>query len=177
MKTIQYTMKPRDLLILLKIIAAGTQALGQVALAEALNMSQSEISQSLVRSKFSGLLDGSGKKVMGMGLLDFLQHGLAYVFPQKPGAIVRGIPTAHSAPPLDKEFQSDEVYVWPSASGQVRGQSIQPLYPSVVEAAKKDEKLYQLLALADVLRVGKVREKNLALKELKQRIMNDPKSK
>ena len=67
--------------------------------------------------------------------------------------------------------------MWPSASGQVRGQSIQPLYPSVVEAAKKDEKLYQLLALADVLRVGKVREKNLALKELKQRIMNDPKSK
>ena len=138
MKTIQYTMKPQDLLILLKIIAAGNQPLGQVALAEALNMSQSEISQSLVRSKFSGLLDGSGKKVMGMGLLDFLQHGLAYVFPQKPGAIVRGIPTAHSAPPLDKEFQSDEVDVWPSASGQVRGQSIQPLYPSVVKKEKKE---------------------------------------
>lgn len=32
--------------------------------------------------------------------------------PQRPGAIVRGIATAHSAPPLDTIIQSEESYVW-----------------------------------------------------------------
>ena len=138
-------------------------------------MSQSEISHSLVRSKFAGLLDDSGKKVMRLALMDFLQYALALVFPQKPGAVVRGIPTAHSAPPLNKEIDSEELYVWPSASGKVRGHGIAPLYPSVADAAMKDEKLYQLLALADALRVGRARERNLAVKELKERILHTEK--
>jgi len=45
-----------------------------------------------------------------------------------------------------------------------------PLYPSVPEAANKDEKLYELLALADALRVGRAREKELAIVELKKRL-------
>ena len=170
MRQIQYIMKPQDVVILLKIIALGSEPWQQIPLAEALNMSQSEISQSLVRSKYAGLIDSTGKNVMRMGFMDFLQYGLAYVFPQKPGSIVRGIPTAHSAPPLNSIIQSEELYVWPSASGQARGHSIVPLYPSVVEAVMKDENLYQLLALADALRVGRVRERNLAVEELKKRI-------
>jgi hypothetical protein len=31
---------------------------------------------------------------------EFLIHGLKYVFPAYPGALVRGVPTAHSAEPL-----------------------------------------------------------------------------
>jgi hypothetical protein len=34
----------------------------------------------------------------------------------------------------------------------------------------KDEKLHELLALADALRVGRAREKELAVKELKKRL-------
>ncbi len=165
-------MKAQDIVILLKIIAYGDESWRQTSLAESLNMSQSEISQSLLRSKFAGLLDGSGKKVMRLALMDFLQYGLTYVFPQKPGAVVRGIPTSHSAPPLKKEILSDEDYVWPSANGKVRGHSIVPLYPSVVEAAQKDSKLYELLALTDALRVGRARERNIAVQELKKRILN-----
>jgi hypothetical protein len=172
MRQIQYTMKAQDIVILLKIIAYGDESWRQTSLAESLNMSQSEISQSLLRSKFAGLLDGSGKKVMRLALMDFLQYGLTYVFPQKPGAVVRGIPTSHSAPPLKKEILSDEDYVWPSANGKVRGHSIVPLYPSVVEAAQKDSKLYELLALTDALRVGRARERNIAVQELKKRILN-----
>jgi len=104
--------------------------------------------------------------------MDFLQYGLAYVFPQNPGAIVRGMPTAHSAPPLSTIIKSDELFVWPSARGKARGQSIVPLYPSVIQAAEQDEKLYQLLALADALRVGRARERKLAVAELKKRIFN-----
>ena len=84
--------------------------------------------------------------------------------------MVRGIPTAHSALPLNKEIQSNESYVWSYAEGKVRGQSIEPLHKSVPVASLKDKKLYELLALTDALRVGKVREKNIAMEELEKRI-------
>jgi hypothetical protein len=172
MKQITYQLKPQDIVILLKIITLGTDNWQQKPLAESLKMSQSEISQSVARSEYAALLFGNGKQVMRMALMDFLQYGIAYTFPQKPGAVVRGIPTAHSAAPLNKLIISNEQYVWPAATGTVRGHSIVPLYPSVPEAVKVDEKLYELLALVDALRIGRAREKELAIKALKQRILN-----
>ena len=133
-------------------------------------MSQSEVSQSVARSKYAGILDDSGKKVMRQALYDFLQYGLAVGFPPKPGAVVRGIPTAHSASPLKIEISSGEDYVWPFAQGNMRGHGIPPLYATVPQAALDDEQLYALLALTDALRVGKAREKNIAVQELKNRI-------
>jgi len=140
-------------------------------LAEELFISQSEISKSLARSKFAGLLDPAGKQVLKLALMEFLQYGIRYVFPQRPGAIVRGIPTAHSAMPLKEVIQSDENYVWPSGKGNVRGHSIIPLYPSVVDAVRADSKLHELLALVDALRVGRAREKQLAIELLNERVM------
>jgi hypothetical protein len=169
MKPITYQMKPQDVVILLKIIALGTDTWLQKPLAESLGMSQSEVSQSVVRSQYAGLLFGNGKQVMKSALFEFLQFGIAYAFPQKPGAMVRGIATAHSAPPLADLVESTENYVWPSAKGTLRGHGIAPLYSSVPEAALKDPKLHELLALTDALRVGKVREKALAMEELKKR--------
>lgn len=171
MKQTQYTMKPQDVVILLKIIAIGSDQWQQKSIADELKMSQSEVSQSVARSRFAGLLDGSGKKVMCLAFMDFLQYGLAVVFPQKPGSLVRGVPTAYSAPPLNTIIQSNELLVWPSAKGKSRGQSILPLYPSVVDAVDQDEKLYQLLALADTLRVGRARERELATSELKKLLL------
>ena len=138
-------------------------------MAEALGLSQSEISEAVSRCKYAGLLDPKGKAVMRQSLMEFLQYGLRYVFPQRPGPVVRGIPTSHSASPLKEQIQSAEYYVWPYGKGTVRGQSIVPLYPSVPEAALKDRNLHELLALADALRVGRAREKQLAVVELKKR--------
>lgn len=170
MKKNQNSMKPQDIVVLLKLIALNNNNWQQIPLAYSLKMSQSEISQSVARSKFAGLLEESGKEVMRQAFKDFLQYGLAVVFPAKPGAIVRGIPTAHSAPPLNLEISSGENYVWPFAMGSVRGHGITPLYATVPQAALEDEQLYELLSLVDALRVGKVREKNLAVQELKHRI-------
>jgi hypothetical protein len=58
--------------------------------------------------------------------------------------------------------------VWPYGHGKLRGHSIVPLYPSVPEAATKDPKLHELLALVDALRVGKAREREIAICELKK---------
>lgn len=170
MRRPQYSMKPQDVVVLLKIIALNNDNWQQIPLAQSLKMSQSEVSQSVARSKYASLLDDSGKKVMRQTLMDFLQYGMAVVFPVKPGTVVRGLPTAHSAAPLNKEISSGEEYVWPYAKGQVRGLGIVPLYNTVPQAAMEDEKLYALLALADALRVGRAREKNLAVKEMKNRI-------
>ena len=172
MKAQQSIMRPLDIVVLLKIISMGDQPWYQKPMAEALRISQSEISKSLVRSKYAGLLGSNGKKVRKLALIDFLQFGIAYVFPQQPGALVRGVPTAHSAQPLNQIIQSNEHYVWPSGKGKLRGQSVIPLYPLVVDAVQNDEKLHELLALVDALRVGRAREKEIAVKELKQRILD-----
>ena len=170
MKEKQQIMSPHDIVILLKIVSYGKEPWFQKPLADALGISQSEISKSLNRSKYAGLLAPNGKTVMKMALLEFLQFGLRYVFPVKPGAVVRGVTTSHSAKPLSDEIQSTEAYVWPYGKGAVRGHSILPLYPSAPEAALKDAKLHELLALVDALRVGRARERELAVRELKKRL-------
>ena len=170
MKHQQSTMSPQDIAVLLKIVSYGNLAWQQQSLAVALSLSQSEISKSLARSKFSGLLDPSSKIVSKASLLEFLQYGIAFAFPVRPGSMVRGLPTGHSAPPLNNIIQSDEHYVWPSAQGKLRGQAIEPLYKNVAKAVQHDPAWYELLALVDAIRVGRVREKQLAVEELKKRL-------
>jgi DNA-binding Lrp family transcriptional regulator len=165
-------MKPQDILLLLKVICLKNAEWTQLPISEALGMSQSEVSEAVKRCKYTGLLDVDGKKVMRLALMEFLEYGIRYVYPQKPGPIVRGVPTAHSAPPLNSTIVSTEDYVWPYAKGTVRGQSILPLYSSVPSAALRDPALYELLAMVDALRVGRSRERSLALAELKKRVLD-----
>jgi hypothetical protein len=104
---------------------------------------------------------------------EFLIHGLKYVFPAEPGPMTRGLPTAHSARPISdqlRELKDVESYVWPDPQGRVRGQSIRPLYKTVPEIAKSDDRLYEFLALIDAIRVGRAREVSFAADEIKRRI-------
>lgn len=172
MKFSQSIISPQDIVVLLRILSSEGQTWTQSQLAESLRLSQSEISKSLKRSQFSGLLDSTGKKVRRLALMDFLAYGIKYTFPQRPGPVLKGVPTAHAAPPLNKEIASEEPYVWPSVKGKVRGQSIIPLYPNLVEAALLDDTLYELLALVDAIRVGRSRERELAISMLKKRILH-----
>ncbi len=165
-------MKPQDIVILLKIVSLNGEPFLQRELAEQLNISKSELSESLHRSVFAALLMPDKKTVMRLGLLEFLKGGLSYVFPTQPGRKVKGIATAHSAPPLNKTIVSEnDIYVWPYAKGNKMGQAIEPLYKLLPDVATKDRELYELLALADALRVGRAREKALAAELLEQKIM------
>ena len=163
-------MRPQDIVILLKIIAKGQKSWFMKDLANELFISQSEVSESLNRSVLAGLIASNKKRVMTSALLEFISGGIKYVYPQKPGYIVRGLPTAHSALPLTDLIQSDQTFVWPFAEGTQRGFAVEPLHPNVPKACMKDQKLYELLALVDAVRLGNVREKKLALKELEGRI-------
>jgi DNA-binding transcriptional ArsR family regulator len=172
MKQFKNNLKPQDIVILLKIIALGEKNWFHHTLAQEIGMSQSEVSQSLNRSRYAGLIDEGRKKVNKLAFTEFLLHGVTYAFPQKPGALVRGILTAHAAEPLNKIINATEKYVWPYAKGNERGQAIEPLFSPVVEASLKDKELYELLTMVDAIRVGKIREKEIAKKELEKRILN-----
>ena len=163
-------MKPQDVVILLKIISLNDIEWTQNSLAINLEISQSEISESIKRSKYAGLINTIDNKVNSRIFLDFIIYGLKVVFPQRPGAIVRGILTAHSSPFFQDKFLSEENYVWPYAKGNSRGQAIIPLYKTIPHVSQYDQALYELLVIVDIIRVGKIREKELAIDILKQKL-------
>ncbi len=68
-------------------------------------------------------------------LLEFLLGGVPYTFAATPGAEVRGVPKAHAALPLAVDVTGSKAYVWPSADGRVRGESLEPLYAGAVHTA------------------------------------------
>jgi len=166
-------MRPQDIVVLLKLVAAQNEYVPLVPLSQSLFISLSEISESLHRSQIANLLDYDKKRVMRQNLLEFLEHGVRYVFPQRPGPMVRGIPTAHSYPFMQKIFASETHYVWPDIKGSTIGSAIEPFYSKQVDAVKNDDKLYKLLALVDVTRVGKARETKVAVNELKKIILHE----
>lgn len=163
-------MRPHDVVVLLKIAAKEGGSWYMKDLAYELGISASEVSESINRSFIGGLIFKDKKRLMKAALIDFLRFGLPYVYPQQPGSIVRGLPTAHSAEPLKGMIQSEEPYVWPYSKGTVRGQAVEPLHSNVPEACLKDKVFYEYMALCDAIRLGKVREKNLAIKELEKRL-------
>lgn len=164
-------MRPQDIVILLKILTIGNDEWRNTDLAYSLNISASEISEALNRCKIARLIDSKKRKVHKKSFLEFLMYGLKYVFPTEPGAIVRGIPTGHSASPIKEHVNAgSDVYVWPYSDGKVRGQEIEPLYKTLPEAVKSDQQLYELLVIIDTIRVGRAREINFAIDELKKRI-------
>lgn len=161
-------MRPQDVAILIKIIALENQQWQLQPLSNLLFISISELSDSLNRSRLAGLVDHSKKNPNRNSILEFLEHGVKYVFPQEPGAIVRGMLTAHSHPFMQSYFNSEENYVWPDQKSSFLGQRIEPFYINQPEAARLDGNFYKLLALVDVIRVGRVREVRVAINELKR---------
>lgn len=164
-------MRPHDIVILLKILSTSQLNWQYRDISVDLGISVSEISESLNRSHIAGLVDESRRKVYRQSLMEFIEHGLHYVFPQVPGTMVTGVPTAHSHAFFKVHFSGEYDYVWPDAEGWIRGLSINPLHKGVPEAAKKDERLYKWLAAIDIIRVGRVREIQMALAELKKDIL------
>lgn len=167
-------MKSQDIVILLKLLRIERTEWRFASLAQAVQMSSSTVFAALNRAAVVGLYHKNSKTVHRAALLEFLIYGLKYVFPAELGKVTKGIPTAHSAAPLTQYIVSEsDIYVWQSAYGTVRGQSITPLYATVPQLVQEDGSLYECLALIDALRVGKAREKQLAIQLLTQKIMHD----
>lgn len=167
-------LKPLDLVVLLKLSLENGERPPYLRLANELHIYQSEVYASIKRARASHLVHTleQGDQLNRAGLLEFLLHGLRYVFPAEIGSPTRGVPTSYAAQPLKKAIvdSGDLPPVWPYPEGKVRGYSLKPLHKNVPQAALEDSRLYELLALVDALRNGRAREREIAGKELKKRL-------
>ena len=160
-------MKPQDILVLLKLLLWDERSPWSfVKLAAELGMSASEVHGAIKRAEKSHLYDPLTKRPKRAALREFVLFGLPYVFPGNlsPNKRSKGMPTGHSAAPLNKEVISapSDQWIWPTKRGKVLGIEFTPLYRSAPIAATKDTRLYEMLSLIDSLRGGKARERELA---------------
>jgi hypothetical protein len=164
-------LKPQDVLVAVRLAAADEADRTFPRLAASLGMSASEVHAAVKRGVASGLVDGPSRTTRRAGLLEFLLHGLRYVFPAEWSGVTRGVPTSYAAPPLNAQFSiGDLPPVWPHPDGTSRGEGLAPLYKSVPAAALRDPALYEWLALIDAVRSGRARERKLASSELERRL-------
>jgi hypothetical protein len=169
-------LKPQDILVLLKLVALGRQPWAYAWLAVQLGMSPSQLHSAVQRALATRLAQREGETIVPniRNLEEFLIHGLKYVFVPEQGEMMRGMPTAHAAPPLAQFFAStgEPPPVWPDPEGTARGQSFSPLYKLAPQAARSDPRLYELLVLVDAIRGGRAREREIAIRELQKRLAN-----
>lgn len=159
-------------MILLKLACVPGGSWTFASLGHELGLSSSAIHRGLERAGMGGLYQPRHKGIVAGALLELLLHGARFVYPAARGGEARGVPTAWAAPPLSENltFARENAPVWPDAMGEARGMAIEPLHPAVPDAARRDPRLWELLALFDSVRVGGPRERGLAAEFLEERI-------
>ena len=129
--------------------------------------------RALKRLAAAGLFDERRRRVNASQAEEFLVHGLRYVFPAVLEGESRGVPTAWAAEPLAGRIASppgELPPVWPDARAQGRGLALRPLHEAVPEAARRDPRLGEGLALVDALRLGDARTRGVAAELLSKRL-------
>lgn len=174
MKHTELSLRPLDVLVLLKLLAEPSKQRTYAEMGQAVGVSASQVFSSVIRASNSGLLYSPTlhNSLHRANLKEFLIHGVKYAFPVYRGTLTRGMPTAYAGPPLNQiiSASSEPPPVWPYAQGSVRGVELSPLYKTVPKAAQHDPKLYELLSLVDAIRDGRARERDIAVRELSQRM-------
>ena len=162
------SLHPIDVAIALSLVEAPRATFQQVA--EMLGISSSTAHGAIARLRQAGLVKKESVEVVRSALLEFLEHGVRYAFPAVVQAEGRGVPTAHAGPLLRDAIVADFPFVWPAAGGAALGPSIAPLFRQAVELPSRNPGVYALLTLVDALRVGRVRERELAIGLLRNRL-------
>lgn len=165
--TILQRLGPFDLVTALRLVTdAGTLA----DIAGELGVVPSQIHGSVRRLGTAGLLRPGARGTNSRALLEFITHGARFVFPAPKGALVAGVPTAYSAPPLSAEIDAIDVIVWPAPlhAAAVQGFSIAPLYRAAHTLIDRSPATYQLLAITDALRLDDARVRIIAAARLRQ---------
>ena len=171
----QPTLKPQDLLVVLKVFALGGSSWILTDIASPIHVSVSEVHgalRRLVRSQMFNLTTGNANAA---NLFEFIVHGVKYWLPPVVGPLGRGLATAGFGPPLKGLLAevapgSPSSFVWPLPDGREMGQQLQPFFPTVPMAAAADPRLHELLALVEVFRVGSARERKIGTQELARRL-------
>lgn len=170
--TQQLVLKPQDLYVLMALLTSTENQPTYARLAERTGLAASAVHASLKRAVSAGLAvirDGQ-PAVLKPQLKEFVLGGAKYAFPAVLGRVGRGVPTAYAAEPLKSVIapSTDPIPVWAHSTGKARGVTLAPLYPTIPEAALRDNDLYAVLALFDAFRSGQARERAAAQKLLEK---------
>lgn len=175
-------LKPHDILVTLKLLQTqeSDTAPTYAELATALKLSASEVHSAVTRALESGLLRKPlppAKRTMPVpakaALAEFLISGVKYVWPATRGALTRGVPTAGSLAGVAQLLGMPEPpapLVWAYPEGQIRGESLQPLYARAAEITLHDPELHEWLALIDIMRLKTGREAALAAAAIQKKL-------
>jgi hypothetical protein len=167
-------VQPLDLLVLLKLVSSGEPAAPVREIASSIGaVSKSAVDVSIQRLKAHALLreGASGRQINRLAARDLLENAIQWIAPAVVGPYELGLATAHAAPPLADKLRSDEdPVVMPVAEGPIRGRSVTPLHPAAPAAARRDQKLHELLSIVDALRIGGARDREVAIAELRRRL-------
>jgi DNA-binding transcriptional ArsR family regulator len=160
-----------DIFVLLGLLGNEQRTIRE--LAARLGISKSNVAYSLGRLAEARLLAGhrGARRLVRLAVRDLLVHGAQYLFPPRLDGFQLGLPTAYSHPSIAGQlFAAGETVVMPLAEGPVRGRVLEPIHPQAPRAAAGDDRLHEVLALVDALRVGRARERRLAADLLRERI-------
>ncbi len=137
---------------------------------EDLMMSPSMIFNAVKRLRYARLVSDSLNQVNQKALGDFIQYGVPYSFADQPMEVTVGIPTSWGCPALKPSFNSAENTpdVWAHKDGKIRGYRVEPLHKNFPDACLKNEKIYNYCGLIDAIRVGRAREKKIAIDLIKE---------
>src|SRR5258708_11967836 len=107
----------------------------------------------------AGLVNGR-RRINRHVFLEFVEHGVRYVFPARVGERrQRGVPTAYAGPDLANEIIADEPLVWPDESGDAVGKAITPLVPKASALRHQWPAVDALPPAADAIRGRRARER------------------
>jgi AcrR family transcriptional regulator len=165
-------LKGQDMLVLAALLGRQGPPATLAEIAAEVGISVSAVHRSIGELRGAQLVNES-RVVQAAQVDEFLTHSLRYLFPPRLGGETRGIPTAWAAAPLrDQLAVGADGFppVWPHPRGEMRGIEFEPLHPSVPEAALRDRKLGERLALFDALRLNDARIRVLARRELQERL-------
>ncbi len=164
-------MKSQDVLVLIKVLLKEPKSwtMGQVA--HELFISKSEVSLGIKRLKKTGLLierlEDNVVIPSEYALKEFFISGLKYFFPKEIGKTTRGTKTGISYCLINEiDSRDKECFVWEYEFGDVKGVTIKPLYHTVPKAVELDKSLHEILALIDIIRIGRIREVKLSKERL-----------
>jgi hypothetical protein len=138
--------------------------INQKVLAGELGLSVAEMSLSVGRLQFSGLVNPDWS-VRAEPFLRFLEWGVPFFLPPVQGPDVLGVPTAWGHPQVSLHLRGSNrrTPVWPSDVGEAMGPSLSPLYRTVPLVVRDNPRLHAALAAVDLLRLGGAREKEAAI--------------
>ena len=166
-------LKPQDIVIAIRLLTLPSAGWTFHALGESVGLGHNQAHLAYKRLLLCELANAESKRPVKTNLVEFLVHGIRYVFPPSWLEDARGLPTGASSPLLRGRLQSGVRIVWPAKNvkSSERGRGILPIHESVLVACRNDHKCYEILSVTEALRAGGAREREIAAEVLKELIL------